>query len=101
MQKLKKKVQQQEQGSKENKTCRDIKRTESLREGQYLELLETEKLNHAKVAGSSKGRKKSVQCIFENNSRTGAYAGCSTKTLRHTGTREESRLSKLQDKTGQ
>lgn len=66
MKKLKKKAQQQEQGSKENKTCRDIKRTESLREGQYSELLETEKLNHAKVAGPSKGRKKSVQCIFEN-----------------------------------
>lgn len=42
----KKKAQQQEEGSKGNKTCRDIKRTESLRERQYLELPETEKLNH-------------------------------------------------------
>lgn len=56
--KKEKKEVQQWQGSKGNKTHRNIKRTESLRGGTVFrraELLETEKLSHAKVAGASKG----------------------------------------------
>lgn len=56
-----KKEQQQEQGSEGNKTHRDRKRTESLRGGPVFrkaELLETEKLKPAKVAGAFGGKRK-------------------------------------------
>lgn len=63
-----KKEQQQEQGSEGNKTHRDRKRTESLRGGPVFrkaELLETEKLKPAKVAGAFGGKRKKKKICTE------------------------------------
>lgn len=82
----------------------NINRTESLRGGavfRRVELLETEKLNHAKVARASKGKKKvCAEHLGEHNSLTGAYVGWSREQLRHAGTREKSRLSKKTTRQG-
>lgn len=82
--KMKRKEQQQEQGSEGNKTHRDRKRTESLRGGTVFrkaELLASRSLNSAKVAGAFRERKRniyiSVQSSLENRtaSRVKMWAG--------------------------
>lgn len=104
-----KKKRSNDKAARETKP-RNIKKTESLRGGTVFrraKLLETEKLNHAKVAGASNGRSGAgrgepvcVDHLGEHDSLTGAYVGWSREKLRHSGISEESRLSKKTARQG-